>query len=74
MVKCHENPFFLRADSEQRIVETPLKILLPNRHRIMAGASQKLQSAPADILVELDPHAASPSGIGMIRSRDISAP
>jgi hypothetical protein len=47
--------------------------LLCHGRDIVAGGFQQLQTAPAKIFVEFEPHAAGTSGTGTIRSRLTSA-
>lgn len=74
MIEGDECPAFACTDLEQFLIGGASETLIPDRHHIVAGSSQKLQTTPPDIFVELELHAYSATGTGTMCSRAISAP
>ncbi len=59
---------------EQFLIGCASEFLTAGGLNIVARGREELQSAPSDIFVELELHAAPPIGTGTTRSREASAP
>jgi hypothetical protein len=73
-IQCDERSAFAPAYFEQRLVRRPSQPLIGDRDGIVAGSEDQIGRAPAEILVELELHAAFSLGTGMTHSRAASAP
>lgn len=73
-IQGDEGAPFGHADVEHDAVGFATKALVVHADRIMAALAQKLDTASADILIDLELHPADSTGTGMIRSRAASAP
>jgi hypothetical protein len=66
---------FALAHFEQRLIRSAMQPLAGDcSHIVLSGSAHHVGGAPAEILVELEFHAAFSVGTGMIRSRAVSAP
>jgi hypothetical protein len=74
VIERYERPPFRQAYREQIIVCGTGETLITNRLNVVSGSPQQLKAALTEILVQLEFHTASTRGIGMMRSRVISAP
>lgn len=74
VIEGYECPPFGEAYREQIIVCGTSETLITNRLNVVSGTPQQFKAALAEILVQLEFHTASTRGIGMMRSRVISAP
>jgi len=74
MIQGDQRSTLARTNLEQPLVSSSAQALVPDGHHIVTGRLQKVQTAPADVLVELELHAYSATGTGTMRSRDTSAP
>jgi len=72
-VKGYENTAFRRANLEDSLIGRTRKPLIANRRDIVSPLRQQLAATRANVLVELDLHAAGFTLTGTIRSRAISA-
>ncbi len=73
-IQCDERSALAPADFKQYLVRRSAQPLTGNRNSIVAGSADQIGRAPAEILVELEFHAAVSAGTGMICSRAASAP
>lgn len=73
-IKRDQHSFLPGTYLPQPSVGSSLQILIANSHDIVAGPSQKLQTALAYILVKLELHATRSIGTNTTRSRAASAP
>lgn len=74
VIERDQHPAFGGADIEQFLIGAPAQILLAYRHYIVTGRFEHFQATTADVLVELELHAAWSVGTGTMRSRAASAP
>jgi len=74
VVQCDERAAFRGASDEQVVVRRADQLLCSYRLDVVSGPAQQFSPALADVLVELESHAAWTVGTGTIRSRATSAP
>lgn len=73
-IQGHERPLFFSTDTEQRLITAATEPLHQHRAHVMPRRTDAIRTALTEIFIELEFHAAFGSGMGRIRSRDISAP
>ncbi len=73
-IQCNERSAFAPADFKQCLIRRSAQPLTGNRDGIVTGGADQIGRAPAQILVELEVHAAFSAGMGTICSRAASAP
>ncbi len=74
VVQRDERPAFGNARRKEVLVRGANKLLASYGLDVVSSLAQQLSPALADILVELESHAASTVGTGTMRSRATSAP
>src|SRR5439155_18076790 len=73
-IQRHEAAAFLPAACEERVVVRPAEFLIPDRGHVVPRVAKALSDPPAEVLVQLQPHAGRSVGMSTKRSRAISAP
>src|SRR6266403_2966233 len=73
-VQRNEGSLFSRAHFEQSLVRRASQAFTGHCNGIVASSADQIGCAPAEVLVNLEPHAALSVGTGMTRSRATSAP
>jgi hypothetical protein len=74
VVEGDQHPSLIAADGEQRLVGRTAHAFVVDRRDVVPGGAQQLGTTAAEVLVELEFHAARSCGTGMMRSRAASAP
>lgn len=73
-IQCNQAAALPRAECEEIAIRATLQALIMNRLDVVAQLAKNPQRPAAEVLVELESHAAVGAGMSTNRSRDISAP
>ena len=73
-IQCDQRAALRHASLKHRLVRTAREPLLVHGRHVMTFQLQEVDSTPSNVLIDLDSHTSGSTGIGIIRSREASAP